>query len=52
MNRLPERRSSGILTALLGLVFLVQACQGPPAETTETIEVINWNTYHLFDHRA
>jgi exodeoxyribonuclease III len=33
---------------LLCLVFFVQACQGP----VETVEVINWNTYHFFDHRA
>ncbi len=33
---------------LLCLVFFVQACQGP----VETVKVINWNTYHFFDHRA
>ena len=26
----------------------MQACQGP----VETVKVINWNTYHFFDHRA
>ena len=30
------------------MMFLLQACQGP----VETVEVINWNTYHFFDHRA
>ena len=49
MHRLPERRSRCWLLTLLGFGFLAQACQGPPAET---IEVINWNTWHLFDHRA
>jgi len=32
----------------LGFVLLGAGCQGPGA----TVEVINWNTYHLFDHRA
>ena len=49
MHRLPERRSRGWLLTLLGFVLPAQACQGPPAET---IEVINWNTWHLFDHQA
>lgn len=49
MHGLPKRRPSGWLLTLLGFGFLAQACQGPPAET---IEVINWNTYHFFDHRA
>ena len=52
MHEVSERHPSGGLLTLLGFVFLAQACQGPPAETIETIEVINWNTYHLFDHRA
>jgi len=34
---------------LVAFVLLAQACQGPP---TKTLDVINWNTYHLFDHRA
>ena len=32
------------------MLFLAQACQGPGP--VETVKVINWNTYHLFDHRA
>ena len=38
----------GAQRALYCLAFFVQACQGP----VETVEVINWNTYHFFDHRA
>lgn len=39
------------------LVLGVQACKAPTtADPTQphapTIHVINWNTYHLFDHRA
>ncbi len=49
MHEPPDRSPSARLPALLGLVLLAQACQGPPAET---IEVINWNTWHLFDHQA
>ena len=34
---------------LVAFALLAQACQGPPAKT---LDFINWNTYHLFDHRA
>ena len=36
------------LQLVLGITLLGAACQGPAA----TVEVINWNTYHLFDHKA
>ena len=43
-----ERVVKGASRSFFCLVFFVQACQGP----APTIEVINWNTYHFFDHRA
>ena len=49
MHGLPEPRPGVGSLMLVAFVFLSQACQGPP---TETIEIINWNTYHFFDHRA
>ena len=48
MRALHELVVSGPLRILCCLAFFVQACQGP----VETVEVINWNTYHFFDHRA
>ncbi len=33
----------------VGVTLLLPACQAPPVET---IEVVNWNTWHLFDHQA
>ena len=49
MHARAEPRPFAGLTMLAAFVFLSQACQGPP---TGTIEVLNWNTYHFFDHRA
>lgn len=34
--------------ALLAPALLAPACRAP----AETVRVVNWNTYHLFDHRA
>ena len=48
MRALRELVVRGALRAFFYLAFFVQACQGPASN----VEVINWNTYHLFDHRA
>jgi exodeoxyribonuclease-3 len=48
MRALRELVVRGAWRALFFLVVFVPACQGP----METVKVINWNTYHLFDHRA
>jgi len=50
MYALRERSVRGGSRVVLCLVFLAQACQAPVP--METVEVINWNTYHFFDHRA
>ena len=45
------KRSAGLYVhsaSLIVAIFLSTACQAP----AETLEVINWNTYHLFDHKA
>ena len=48
MNLLRDRAVGLRLLLTLGFALLGTGCQGPDA----TVEVINWNTYHLFDHRA
>lgn len=45
------------IAGLAALAFLAQACKvpaesAPPLPEPPTIDIINWNTYHLFDHRA
>jgi len=47
LRELVVRGGSGIV---LGMLLLVQACQS--SGSMETVEVINWNTYHLFDYQA
>ncbi|MCH2106238.1 MAG: endonuclease/exonuclease/phosphatase family protein [Planctomycetes bacterium] len=48
MKPLSHRAMRHKLQLVLGMTLLGAACQGPAA----TVEVINWNTYHLFDHKA